>query len=66
MVNEIGTIYPRGLNKGFGSKFFVVGEFDKKNLKKAEGHISRNVDEDNIPITQWYKLYQCVYFISPF
>ena len=46
MVSGMRTGYLRGLNKGLGSKFRdykKVPESDKKYLKKAGGHIGRNV-----------------------
>ena len=38
MVNEIRTIYPRGLNKGFNP------ELDMKHVKKAEVNIGQIVE----------------------
>ena len=38
---------PRGFNKGYSSKLWKVFEFDK-HLKKAEGHIDRNMMEITI------------------
>ena len=43
MVNGIRASNPRGLDKGHGSKFRAAPGFDKKRLKKAGGHIGRNV-----------------------
>ena len=34
---------PPGLNKGFSSRYCVASQLDMKNLKKAQGHIGRNV-----------------------
>ena len=47
MANGIRTGDPRGFNKGHSSKFVKVPEFGK-HLKKAGGHIGRNVVEITI------------------
>ena len=47
MANGIRTGDPRGFNKGRSSKFRVGSEFDK-HLKKAGGHIGRNIMEITI------------------
>ncbi len=47
MANRIRTGDPRGFNKGRSSKSVKVPEFDK-HLKKAGGHIGRNVIEITI------------------
>ena len=47
MANGIRTGDPRGFNKGCSSKFREGSEFDK-HLKKAGGHIGRNVVEITI------------------
>ena len=47
MANGIRTGDPRGFNKGRSSKSVKVPEFDK-HLKKAGGHIGRNVVEMTI------------------
>ena len=47
MANGIRTGDPRGLNKGRSSKFREGFRVKKKHLKKAGGHIGRNVVEKN-------------------
>ena len=47
MANGIRTGNPRGFNKGRSLKFREDPEFDK-HLKKAGGHIGRNVVEITI------------------
>ena len=51
MCNRIRTIYPVDLITGYVQSFAWAPKFNMKYLKKAEGHISRNVsqDEDNSP-----------------
>ena len=49
MANRIRRSDPRGFNKGRRSKFREVPRFDK-HLKKAGGHIGRNVMEITIKI----------------
>ena len=49
MANGIRTGDPSGFNKGRSSKFREGSEFDK-HLKKARGHIDRNVVEIAIKI----------------
>ena len=47
MVNEIRTIYPSRFNEGFTLNSVWAPEFDMKNLKKAEGCISQNIEYNN-------------------
>ena len=47
MANGIRTGDPRGLNKGCSRSSVKVPEFDK-HLKKAGGHIGRNIVEITI------------------